>query len=116
MFGTFHALGKGRRQTRGLRSGAHYGVSNADLIGLTKILARDFAPVGVDVSVLASGQIDTAVVRLTEDAYAQVVDRIPLGRLGSPDDIAYAALFLPSEQAGYSSGHTPDVKGGINCR
>lgn len=108
--------GKGCGQTSGPRSGAHYGASKADLIGLTKILARDFASAGVNVNVITPSQIDTAVVRLTEDAYAQVVDRIRLGRLGSPDDIAYAALFLASEQDSYSSGHTMDVDGGINCR
>ena len=103
-------------QTGGLRAGVHYGASKAGLIGMTKTLARDLAADGITANAIAPGQIETAMGRLSDDARSQVVARIPMGRIGASDDIAYAALYLASEEAGYITGHTLDVNGGINTR
>ena len=80
---------------------------------MTKTLARDLAPFGITVNAIAPGQIDTAPDYLSPEARARLVEMIPLGRLGAPTDIAYAALFLVSPMAAYITGATVDVNGGI---
>jgi NAD(P)-dependent dehydrogenase (short-subunit alcohol dehydrogenase family) len=103
-------------QTGGVRASVAYAAAKAGLIGMTKTLARDFAPHGVTVNAIAPGQIETDMGSLGPADREALVARIPLGRLGAPEDIAYAALYLASEQAGYVTGHTLDVNGGILFR
>ena len=93
---------------------ANYAASKAGMIGLTKSLAREFASRGITVNALAPGFIQTAMTDgLTDDQKAGILAQIPLARYGSVDDIAAAALFLTSEAAGYITGHTLDVNGGL---
>ena len=93
---------------------ANYAASKAGLIGLTKSLAREFASRSITVNAIAPGFIQTAMTDvLTDDQKAGILAQIPLARYGSVDDIAAAAVFLASEQAGYISGHTLDVNGGL---
>jgi NAD(P)-dependent dehydrogenase (short-subunit alcohol dehydrogenase family) len=103
-------------QTGGVRASVAYSAAKAGLIGLTKTLARDLGPFGITVNAIAPGQIETDMGGLAGDARRALEARIPLGRLGVPEDVAYAALYLASEQAGYVTGHTLDVNGGILFR
>ena len=92
----------------------NYAASKAGLIGFAKALAREVASRGITVNVIAPGMIDTDMTRAISDK-AQVDWRaqIPLGRLGSVDDIASAACFLASDEASYITGHVLAVNGGM---
>jgi 3-oxoacyl-[acyl-carrier protein] reductase len=100
-------------QTGGVSGGVHYSASKGGVASLTKSLARDLAPAGVRVNSIAPGQIDADPELLTPEARQEVTAMIPLGRLGEPEEIAYGALFLASPMAGYITGATLDVNGGI---
>lgn len=92
----------------------NYVSSKAGLIGLTKSLALELASRGITVNAVAPGFIETAMTQaLTEDQREKILDRIPLGRIGDAADIAAAVRFLASEEAGYITGHTLSVNGGM---
>ena len=94
---------------------ANYAASKAGLIGLTKSLAREFASREITVNAIAPGFIQTAMTDvLTESQRAGILAHIPLGRYGEAQDVAAAAVFLASESAGYITGHTLDVNGGMH--
>jgi 3-oxoacyl-[acyl-carrier protein] reductase len=91
-----------------------YGASKAALIGLTKTLAREYASRGVTVNAVAPGFIDTDMTRnLPEEAKKYMLGQVPLGRVGSPEDVAAAVLFLSSDEAGYVTGQVLRVNGGM---
>ena len=93
---------------------ANYAASKAGMIGLTKSLAREFASRGITVNAVAPGFIQTAMTdTLTEAQKAGILAQIPLGRYGQVDDVAAAVAFLCSDAAGYITGHTLDVNGGM---
>ena len=93
---------------------ANYAASKAGMIGLTKSLAREFASRNITINAVAPGFIQTAMTDvLAEDHRATILSEIPLGRYGSDADIAAAVAFLASEGAGYITGHTLDVNGGM---
>jgi 3-oxoacyl-[acyl-carrier protein] reductase len=93
---------------------ANYAASKAGLIGFSKALALEVASRGITVNVVAPGLIDTDMTRaLTADAQASWTARIPLGRLGSPDDVAGAVCFLASDEAAYITGQVIAVNGGM---
>jgi 3-oxoacyl-[acyl-carrier protein] reductase len=100
-------------QTGGVSGGAHYAAAKGGVISFSKTLARDLGPFNVTVNVISPGQIETDMGALTGDARTQVEAMIPLRRLGRPEDVAYAALFLASPAASYITGATIDVNGGI---
>ena len=100
-------------QTGGVSGGVNYTASKGGLAAMTKSLARDLAPAGVTVNSISPGQIDADPNLLTDEQRAHVTSLIPLGRLGEPEEIAYAALFLASPMAAYITGTTIDVNGGI---
>lgn len=100
-------------QTGGVSGGVHYASSKGGMISLTKTLSRDLAPFGVTVNAIAPGQIDADPNLLTPEQREKVMGMIPLGRLGLPEDVAHAALFLASPMAAYITGATLDVNGGI---
>lgn len=100
-------------QTGGVSGGLHYSASKGGLLAMTKTVARDLAPFGVTINAIAPGQIDADPALLTPEARRHVESLIPLGRLGEPEEIAYAALFLASPMAAYITGATLDVNGGI---
>ena len=93
---------------------ANYAASKAGLVGLARSMAKEFASRGITVNVVAPGPIETDMLAAlgdeTVDAIGQVV---PVGRLGTPDDVAAAIEFLTSESAGFITGHTLAVDGGL---
>src|SRR5215472_957558 len=92
----------------------NYAASKAGLIGLAKALAREVASRGITVNVITPGMIDTDMTRaLTGKVQIDWAAQIPLGRLGTPDDIAAAACFLASDEASYITGHVLAVNGGM---
>ena len=100
-------------QTGGVSGGVHYSASKGGMLALTKALARDLAADHITVNSIAPGQIDADPNLLTPEARQRVLQLIPLGKIGLPEDIAYAALFLCSKMAVYITGATLDVNGGI---
>ena len=80
-----------------------------------KALAREVASRGITVNVIAPGMIDTDMTRaITDKAQVDWAAQIPLGRLGTPDDVAAAACYLASDEAAYITGHVLAVNGGMN--
>jgi 3-oxoacyl-[acyl-carrier protein] reductase len=93
---------------------ANYAASKAGLIGLTKSLARELASRTITVNAVAPGYIETAMTAvLTDEQRTAMTSQIPLARAGTDRDIAAAVAFLASEEAGYITGHTLDVNGGM---
>ncbi|MDA0205121.1 MAG: 3-oxoacyl-[acyl-carrier-protein] reductase [Acidobacteria bacterium] len=93
---------------------ANYVSSKAGLIGLTKSLSQELGSRNITVNAVAPGFIETAMTQaLTEDARAAITSKIPLGKIGAPSDIAHAVCFLAADEAGYITGHTLSVNGGM---
>lgn len=100
---------------RGGNQVAGYTASKTALVGLTKALANEWAPLGVNVNAIAPGYVATDITQPIQDdpdRYAAVLDRIPAGRWGTPEDIAGAAVFLASDAADYIHGTVLAVDGG----
>jgi 3-oxoacyl-[acyl-carrier protein] reductase len=92
----------------------NYAASKAGLIGFAKALAREVASRGITVNVIAPGLIDTDMTRaIAGRAQMDWSVQIPIGRLGSVDDVAAAACFLASDEASYITGHVLAVNGGM---
>lgn len=100
-------------QTGGVSGAVAYSASKGGALAFTKSLARDLAPFGITVNAITPGQIQTDMGSVPEDRLPEILRLIPLGRLGAPEDIAFPTLFLCSEEAGYITGATLDVNGGI---
>ena len=92
----------------------NYAASKAGLIGMAKALAREVASRGITVNVVAPGLIDTDMTRgLDASAAGTWASQIPLGRLGTPEDVANAVCFLASDEAAYITGQVVSVNGGM---
>lgn len=89
---------------------AHYAASKAGLLSLVKSLAIELAPDGVRVNAVVPGSIEGAMI--PRERWPELAARIPLGRLGTPEEVADAASYLCSDQARYVTGHALDVNGG----
>ena len=93
---------------------ANYAAAKAGLVGLTKAVAREVASRNVTVNALAPGYITTSMVEeLSEETQAQVLARIPMGRFGTPEDVAEAVVFLCSDGASYITGQVLTIDGGM---
>ncbi|MBI1385635.1 MAG: 3-oxoacyl-[acyl-carrier-protein] reductase [Rhizobiales bacterium] len=93
---------------------ANYAASKAGMIGMTKSVAREVATRGITANCIAPGFIQTAMTdALNEAQIAQIAQVIPSGTFGKPEDVAAAALYLASEEAGYVTGQTLHVNGGM---
>ena len=93
---------------------ANYAASKAGLIGMTKSLAQEVATRGITVNCVAPGMIETAMTdALNEQQRARILTAIPMQRLGNPDEISAAVVYLASQEAAYVTGQTLHVNGGM---
>jgi 3-oxoacyl-[acyl-carrier protein] reductase len=92
----------------------HYSATKAGLIGFTKALAKEVGPSGITVNAIAPGVIETDMNRaLSEEDLCALKEETPVGRLGSPMEVARAALFFCSEEAGFITGEILNMSGGF---
>jgi 3-oxoacyl-[acyl-carrier protein] reductase len=104
-------------QQGGLVSGAHYAASKAGILVLTKIAARALAASGVTVNAIAPAAISGPIMdSLPEEVRAGMPAAVPVGRVGTPEEVAATAAFLVSDEAGFVTGATIDVNGGLFMR
>lgn len=93
---------------------ANYAAAKAAMIGMSKSIAAEVAGRGITVNCIAPGLIATAMTdRLSAEQRARIVEAIPAGRLGAPEEIAAAAVFLASAEAAYVTGQTLNINGGM---
>ncbi|MGI9485176.1 MAG: SDR family oxidoreductase, partial [Geminicoccaceae bacterium] len=93
---------------------ANYAAAKAGMIGMSKALAAEVASRGITVNCIAPGFIETAMTdALNDEQKTKLLGQIPTGRLGASDDIAAAAAYLASTEAGYVTGQTLHVNGGM---
>jgi NAD(P)-dependent dehydrogenase (short-subunit alcohol dehydrogenase family) len=99
----------------GLFGGAHYSASKGAVQSLAKAMARELGPDGIRVNAIAPGTIDTDIFQgqLSDERKRQIAAEMPLRRLGTPDDVAKACLFLVSDLASFVTGSVLDVNGGV---
>jgi 3-oxoacyl-[acyl-carrier protein] reductase len=104
-------------QQGGAVAGAHYAASKAGIIVLTKMVAQELAPHGVTVNAIAPAAVQTPVMdAMPADRLEAVRQRIPVGRFGEAEEVGALAAFLASDEAGYVTGATLDVNGGLFMR
>ena len=99
----------------GILGGPHYSAAKAGVLGLARAMAREYGPEGIRVNAITPGLIATDINKgkIPEDRRAAILESIPLGRIGDPDDVAGAAVFLASDLSKYCTGVTLDVNGGM---
>ncbi|MGH7319704.1 MAG: SDR family NAD(P)-dependent oxidoreductase [Candidatus Rokuibacteriota bacterium] len=97
----------------GRAGGAAYAASKAGVIGLTKSLARELAPLGINVNAVAPGPTDTEMLRSNPEFVDENRGNVPLGRWGHPRDIALTVLFLASDESEYYAGQVLSPNGGV---
>lgn len=94
---------------------ANYAAAKAGLIGFTRTVAREVASRGVTVNALAPGFIETQMIdSIPDDLRAQILERIPLGRFGAPEDVAGCVAFLCGDDGAYITGQTISIDGGLS--
>ena len=105
-------------QSGGVNASGAYAASKGAVLSLTKMAAREAAPMGITVNSIAPGAVDTPMLRsvMPPERDAAYIQSIPMGRIGIPQDIAAAALFLASETAGFVTGSCLDVNGGMRMQ
>lgn len=99
----------------GIAGGAHYTASKGGIIGMTETLAVEWAPLGINVNVIGPGAIDTPMVgaaQLPKEVMDAMLQGIPLKRMGKPEEVSAAVVFLASDEASYVTGATLYVDGG----
>ncbi len=100
--------------TTGNPGQANYAAAKAGMVGMSKALAAEVAQRGVTVNCVAPGFIATAMTDvLTEEQKARIAQAIPMGRVGTPDEVAAGVLYLASEEARYVTGQTLHINGGL---
>ena len=100
-------------KTGGLVSDICYVASKAGMGGMTKKLAREFAPQKIRVNTLSLGRIETPVtVSVPREYHEKIISLIPLGRIGKAEEVAHAAAFLVSDYSSYITGANVDINGG----
>ena len=106
-------LGSVAGKVGGIAVGAHYSASKAAIMCFTKSLARELAPFGVNVNAIAPGVIETDMTsNITGGDWSSYISTIPLGRIGTVEDVARVAVFLASDESSYLTGEIIDVNGG----
>ena len=98
----------------GIFGGPHYSAAKAGVMGLTRAMAREFAPENIRVNAVAPSLIETDIFagKMPAERLAQIAADIPMGRIGRPDDVAGVLLFLASDLAGYVTGEVIKITGG----
>jgi len=117
--GRFITFSSVAAQLGGYRSSASYIAAKSAVLGLTKAMAREVSRMGITVNSVSPGLIDTDMLRATVSsggALRDAAEAIPLGRIGTPDDVADAVGFLASPQSGYITGSVIDVNGGYRMQ
>jgi NAD(P)-dependent dehydrogenase (short-subunit alcohol dehydrogenase family) len=99
----------------GILGGAHYSAAKAGVLGLAKAMARELGPDGIRVNCVTPGLIQTDINagKISDEKRKEIIDGIPLGRLGVPQDVANIYLFLASDLSAYTTGAVIDVNGGM---
>jgi NAD(P)-dependent dehydrogenase (short-subunit alcohol dehydrogenase family) len=99
----------------GILGGPHYSAAKAGVLGLARAMARELGSAGIRINCITPGLIGTDIIKgkLNEERKAEIAETIPLGRLGRPEDIAGACVFLGSDLSDYCTGITLDVNGGM---
>ena len=93
---------------------ANYAASKAGLVGMTKSLAQELAPRNITVNAVAPGLVETAMTdALGDEVKEKLLESIPLRRIGSAEEVAYAVRFLAADEASYITGHVLQVNGGL---
>ena len=93
---------------------ANYVTSKAGVVGFTKAVAREVASRNITVNAVAPGYIDTSMTKeLAEKTRQELLSMVPLGRIGTVDDVAFGVQFLASKEAGYITGHVLNINGGM---
>ena len=108
-YGRIVAIGSSAGKTGGAKAVAAYGASKAGVMALAKAIASEYAPHGITSNALAPSLIDTDMISSMPD----MADKVPVGRLGTVDDVADTVAFLCSAHAGYITGEVVDVNGGF---
>jgi 3-oxoacyl-[acyl-carrier protein] reductase len=97
----------------GFHGQANYAAAKAGVIALTKVLSKELAKRGITVNAVAPGVIQTPMLGVIKpEVLAEYEKQIPVGRIGRPEDVAHAVLFLASEESGYITGQTLPITGG----
>ncbi|MFZ7119813.1 MAG: SDR family NAD(P)-dependent oxidoreductase [Eubacteriaceae bacterium] len=108
------------KQGGGIFGGVHYSAAKAGIEGLTKTVARNSAPFGIYANAICPGMIKTDISRgqtsdeEREERRKKAMKDIPLGRLGNPEEVANAILFLASDESSYITGEVIDINGGMH--
>ena len=99
----------------GVAGGTHYTASKGGVMGMTEALAVELAPMGINVNVIGPGAIDTPMIKaadMPKEAMDAILQKVPLKRVGKPEEIASTVVFLASEEASYITGASLFVDGG----
>lgn len=99
----------------GIAGGAHYTASKGGIIGMTETLAIEWAPLGITVNAIGPGAIDTPMVQASQmpkEAMDALLSAVPMKRIGKPEEVSAAVVFLASDEASYITGSTIYVDGG----
>lgn len=97
----------------GCATAPHYSAAKAGILGFTKAVAKELAAQGVRVNAVAPGHVETPLLTLGDGALAALRDATPLGRLGTPEEVAAAVVFLATDAAGFFAGATLSPNGGL---
>ena len=108
-YGRIVAIGSSAGKSGGAKSVAAYAASKAGIMAMAKSIANEFARDGITANALAPSLIDTPMIANQRE----LVDRIPVGRFGKPEEVAALVCFLASEDAGYITGEVTDINGGF---